>query len=419
MNFGTLLKKCCDLALIHLLQIDNTETRRKQLKLLKTLIVSQWADEVSAQAATNLNEKKWNKQFLLPLTADLKKLNDYLQSGAETAYNELLSSANSKAYNKLKEILYTQIILLNRRRPAEVSQLKVQTYTSVNLGPQGSGDFGNWLSETEKILLNSYSRIVIRGKRGRGVPILLSPTMRNHFDLLVKIRDKFVTANDYVFHTGGKSFIDGTKTLHKYASMCGVQNVTSITATSIRKHLATVMQLLNFSENDLAQLSKFMGHTLKTHCSFYRLSDNLYQTAKVSKLLLLSASGGIEKYKGKLLDDTEIDLSPIIEQSDQLLSITDTDNGISSEPDKTLHNPNCGSIPLTSQKRAPIIKKPWTIEQKNMIAQHFSNHIQRKKAPTQIEVEHFISQYPDLFKGRKWTALKAVVYNIYSGKLSV
>nr|CAI5856477.1 unnamed protein product [Callosobruchus analis] len=162
-----------------------------------------------------------------------------------------------------------------------------------------------------------------------------------------------------------------------------------------------------------------MGHTLKTHCSFYRLSDNLYQTAKVSKLLLLSASGGIEKYKGKLLDDTEIDLSPIIEQSDQLLSITDTDNGISSEPDKTLHNPNCGSIPLTSQKRAPIIKKPWTIEQKNMIAQHFSNHIQRKKAPTQIEVEHFISQYPDLFKGRKWTALKAVVYNIYSGKLSV
>nr|CAI5861364.1 unnamed protein product [Callosobruchus analis] len=132
-----------------------------------------------------------------------------------------------------------------------------------------------------------------------------------------------------------------------------------------------------------------MGHTLKTHCSFYRLSDNLYQTAKVSKLLLLSASGGIEKYRGKLLDDIEIDLSPIIEQSGQLLSITDTNNGISPEPDKTLHNPNGGSIPL-SQKRAPIIRQPWTIEQKNMIAQHFSNHIQRKKAPTQVEVEHFI-----------------------------
>nr|CAI5824503.1 unnamed protein product [Callosobruchus analis] len=152
-----------------------------------------------------------------------------------------------------------------------------------------------------------------------------------------------------------------------------------MTATSIRKHLATVMQLLNFSENDLEQLSKFMGHTLKTHCSFYRLSDNLYQTAKVSKLLLLSASGGIEKYKGKLLDDIEIDLSPIIEQSDQLLSITDTDNGICSEPDKTLNNPNGGSIRLISQKRAPIIRQPCTIEQKNMIAQHFSNHIQKKR----------------------------------------
>nr|CAI5837193.1 unnamed protein product [Callosobruchus analis] len=135
------------------------------------------------------------------------------------------------------------------------------------------------------------------------------------------------------------------------------------------------MQLLNFSENDLEQLSKFMGHTLKTHCSclIIYIRQLKYQN------LLLSASGGIEKYKGKLLDDIEINLSPIIEQSDQLLSITDTDNGISSEPDKTLHNPNGGSIPLISQKRAPIIRQPWTIEQKNMIAQHFSNHIQRKR----------------------------------------
>nr|CAI5854726.1 unnamed protein product [Callosobruchus analis] len=161
-----------------------------------------------------------------------------------------------------------------------------------------------------------------------------------------------------------------------------------------------------------------MGHTLKTHCSFYRLSDNLYQTAKVSKLLLLSASGGIEKYKGKLLDDIEIDLSPIIEQSDQLLSITGSDNGISSEPHKTLHNPNCGSIPLTSQKRAPIIRQPWTIEQKNMIAQHFQTTSKEKGSNPGRSGAFYIAD-PDLFKGRKWTALKAVVYNIYSGKLSV
>lgn len=72
MNIGTLLKKCCDLACIQSLQINNTNQQREDAKILKTLIESQWSDEVSAQAATNLNQRKWNKDELLPLTSDLK-----------------------------------------------------------------------------------------------------------------------------------------------------------------------------------------------------------------------------------------------------------------------------------------------------------------------------------------------------------
>ncbi|KAG5868170.1 hypothetical protein JTB14_004841 [Gonioctena quinquepunctata] len=72
-NFGTLIKKCCDLAYIDLLQIPNTNDERKELKFLKTLVASQWANEVSAQAASNLNAKNWNKDELIPLTSDLMK----------------------------------------------------------------------------------------------------------------------------------------------------------------------------------------------------------------------------------------------------------------------------------------------------------------------------------------------------------
>lgn len=73
-NFGTLIKKCCDLAYVELLQQKNTEQHREDLKILKKLVESQWADEISAQAGANLNENKWNKEELLPLTSDLKKL---------------------------------------------------------------------------------------------------------------------------------------------------------------------------------------------------------------------------------------------------------------------------------------------------------------------------------------------------------
>ena len=166
MNFGTLIKKCCDLAYLDLLQKPDSSARRKELKILKVLIESQWANEISAQAATNLNAKKWNKEELLPLASDLKKLNKYLQRTADQLYNELLKNhENSVAYNSLKEVIYTQIILLNRRRPAEVAQLKVHTYKSINLHCEESV-FENCITETEKILLNSYSRLVIRGKRG-------------------------------------------------------------------------------------------------------------------------------------------------------------------------------------------------------------------------------------------------------------
>ncbi|KAG5890073.1 hypothetical protein JTB14_003638 [Gonioctena quinquepunctata] len=139
--------------------------------------------------------------------------------------------------------------------------------------------------------------------------------MRKHFDCLNKIRNNFVSHNDYVFHTIGDNLIDGTKVLYKYAKKCGVRCPKSISATRLRKHLATVTQLLQFSEKDLEQLSKFMGHTLNIHCNVYRLSDSLYQTAKVSKLLLLATEGGVEQYKGMKSDDIDIDLNPMCQEN--------------------------------------------------------------------------------------------------------
>ncbi|KAG5863048.1 hypothetical protein JTB14_030290 [Gonioctena quinquepunctata] len=433
-NFGTLIKKCCDLAYIYLLQIPNTNDERKKLKILKTLVTSQWANEVSAQAASNLNAKKWNKDELIPLTSDLMKMNNFLQETSEAMYNKILVDENNYlAYNTLKEVLYTQIILLNRRRPAEVAQIKVQTYTSVNLDSRNENEFENCLTETERVLLTSYSRIMIRGKRGRGVPILLSVNMRKHFDCLMKIRNNFVSHNDYVFHTSGDNFIDGTKVLYKYAKKCGVRCPKSISATRLRKHLATVTQLLQFSEKDLEQLLKFMGHTLNIHCNVYRLSDSLYQTAKVSKLLLLATEEGVEQYKGMKLDDIDIDLNPMCQENTNFNSISEVIEDIKGSshvmpratPEDELYEetveksvvecPEKGVVELP--KGVIIIRKPWTKQQKQIISNYFSNHIERKQAPKKHEINEFVEKYPKLFTNRKWTSIKAVVFNLYKGNL--
>ncbi|KAK9710003.1 hypothetical protein QE152_g26262 [Popillia japonica] len=51
-----------------------------------------------------------------------------------------------------------------------------------------------------------------------------------------------------------------------------------------------------------------MGHTPGVHMNSYRLPDDVYRTAKISKLLLLMESGKAGEHKGKALDEINIDL---------------------------------------------------------------------------------------------------------------
>ncbi|KAK4885650.1 hypothetical protein RN001_001921 [Aquatica leii] len=67
-------------------------------------------------------------------------------------------------------------------------------------------------------------------------------------------------------------------------------------------------QILELSSNDIEQLATFMGHTKDIHNQVYRLPDDVYQTAKIAKLLVLMESGKAGSYKGKSLDEIEIDM---------------------------------------------------------------------------------------------------------------
>lgn len=59
---------------------------------------------------------------------------------------------------------------------------------------------------------------------------------------------------------------------------------------------------------ELQQLATFMGHAEKTHEEFYGLPNDVFQTAKISKLLLLSKTGPIAQYKRFSLKDIDINV---------------------------------------------------------------------------------------------------------------
>ncbi|KAL1487853.1 hypothetical protein ABEB36_015503 [Hypothenemus hampei] len=193
-------------------------------------------------------------------------------------------------------------------------------------------EFLQTLSESEKALTKSFKRVVTCGKGSKPVPILFSQPMQFE-EVLLNTRNLYVSnENKYLFANPNtlNRYLSGYHCVKKLSERSGVSDVKLFTSTRLRKQIATILQVLNVIDNEFEQFASFMGHTKKTHANYNRayimrckseycrLSQDIYQTAKVSKLLLAINSGKGHKYKGKTLDDIEIsdDLCTDDEQND-------------------------------------------------------------------------------------------------------
>lgn len=435
MNIGTTLKQCCDIAILQALKKKDvyahvsTAEKEAELKTLILLINENWKFEISSQAGSDLNLQKWNKISIIPLATDLQILKKYLiEKGNAAAANMESASANIKFYKILIETVYCRVILLNRRRPGELQRLLVNSYASLlSSSTQNYEEFEEAITPTEKILMKNFKRLVIRGKRGRGVPILFSDDVQIHIDLLLMNRSKFVNgANPYLFpNVNSLEPISGYRVLKNYAYACGAKNPEGITCTKLRKHLATLSQVFNMCESDLEQLATFMGHTLGIHRQAYRLPDDVYQTSKIAKILLLMENGSVGKYKGKTLDEINIDMDEDL--------LTDTIKGndldLNIEPinanDKQIEYLNTketeAKVGSEDVKKGKCPKKgrvlvKWTPEQKKVITDFFADHIKKKRPPKKAECEVVIENNKELLKSKDWLKIKVYIQNKYTGK---
>lgn len=202
--------------------------------------------------------------------------------------------------------LLTQIILLNRRRSGEVERIQIADYLNRDKKKMQE-EIMKFLTEVESKLSNSFVRFEIRGKRGRGVPVLLTPEMKEYLDLMLTMRTSVnifeQNKNVFAIPYTAVGVYRGSDYLRSAATECGVSQPELLTSTKLRKHVATVTQLLNLTTNDREQLANFMGHDLAIHNEYYRLPDNTLQLSRVSKILLAAESGKINELKGKTLDE--------------------------------------------------------------------------------------------------------------------
>lgn len=283
LHMGTTLKQVCAIATklvikkSPFIRCPDQDKALKDIKQLNKLIENHWNSELSSLALKNLNENKHEKPKLLPITSDVMKFQQYLLKETKKSCKELEvqlqeSGKKKQHYRKLSECVLSLALLLNRKRVGEVQYLKMSTYVNATSQNQQEEILAT-LSEVEKTLTKEFKRVVTLGKGSKPVAILFSKEMHEFIDKLLSTRHTCVPeTNQYLFANPNtaSSCLNGNHTLKTLAERSGVSNKSLFTSTRLRKQIATILQVLNLTQNEIEQFANFMGHTSKTHQEYYR-----------------------------------------------------------------------------------------------------------------------------------------------------
>ena len=279
------------------------------VRLFKQICDTKWNECVSSQALRTLSEAKWNAPQLLPFAEDVKKMHQYLVIKRKACQTNLEEEQTKKHWAELAKTTLCEVILFNRRREGEVSKMSLAAFTLRDTSVTHP-DVELALSDLEKKLCKHFHRIEIRGKRDRKVPILLTPDMLASMELLVKTRRNCDVPDENLFMFGrpqALSHFRGSDVVRQVAQSCGAKQPEALSSTKLRKHIATMSKVLNLKDNEMDDLADFLGHDIRVHRRYYRLPEGTLQLAKISKILMALERGQLSEFKGKNLDQINID----------------------------------------------------------------------------------------------------------------
>lgn len=152
----------------------------------------------------------------------------------------------------------------------------------------------------------------IKGKRGRKVPMIVDKNLEAALKKIVELRETVgVNSNHkYVLSVPALwslQFIRGNDALRKHGRIFQLECPKEITSTKLRKHIATLSQLLNLKDQELEIIATFLCHDIKVHWEYYRLPEGTLQIAKCGKQLMLMEEWEINDFARKTLDGIELE----------------------------------------------------------------------------------------------------------------
>ncbi|XP_074518732.1 uncharacterized protein LOC141784770 [Halichoeres trimaculatus] len=405
--------------------VQNDHGAAKEARSFRMVYNTRWNEMISAASLRTLQESRWNTPLLLPFTKDVQTLHSYLDEQHQQTHAKLSTETSPELWSHLAKITLTQVILFNRRRAGEVSKMPLSAFLS-NSQSNPEDDVNEALSAVEKKLCQHFRRVEIRGKRGRKVPVLLTPSMQQALDLLVRKRQGcgVPKENKYLFgRPHALTCYRGSDCLRHFAKICGAKSPESLTSTKLRKQTGTLSQVLNLSNTELDQLADFLGHDIRVHRQFYRLPEGTLQLAKVSKVLMALEKGRLAEFKGKTLDEINIDPQENVHPDSDAEEACESDSPVSQattrqrrEDEESDGDLSDSSGPLTPPQRSrkprqPHLKRTWKKEEVLAVERHMMSFITSCRVPGKSECEKCLQQEKVALRNRNWLAVKFYIKN--------
>ncbi|XP_052002363.1 uncharacterized protein LOC127657553 [Xyrauchen texanus] len=379
----------------------------KVVNSFQQLYQTRWPEYISSTARRTLEEAKWNSPHLLPFTEDVKRLHVYLDEQEKIYRKHLSTQPSSQHWLKLAKVTLTHIH----------SQMPLTTYTSSNQSG-AHPDISMALTELEYKLCQYFKPIEIRGKRGRKVPVLVTPSMQESISLLIKNRSRCGVLNENPFlfaRPSAMTFFRGSDCICEFAGACSAKNPQTLTSTKLRKQIGNLNRLvLNLSNTELDQLADFLGHDIRVHSQFYRLPEGTLQLAKMSKILLALEKGRLADFKGRSLDEINIYPEAKVTVDSDLEESTSNlkDCSTESPPQHTVCED--GTLPedqVSKKKRGHIKRTAWSKHEIHAVKKHMIKFIRNRKVPGKADCLRCMEAEPFALKNREWSALKFYIKN--------
>ncbi|XP_015125250.1 uncharacterized protein LOC107047038 [Diachasma alloeum] len=385
-NLGTLLKYIGTILRSECIKKEMSVEQRKTEDFMK-LLEEDFGTSINREVAETQTQNNRRKEVILPSTDDIKKFHTYIKCERSEHFNQLTQAYSFEAWKNLGKMTLLSLQIFNRRRPGEIERLYLEDFQSYrSLDHTANKEAYNALSEEGKKLARKYVRFEIRGKLGRGVPVLVDNDVLNCLNLLIEHRERAGVPPDnrYLFGLPSSDkdrlrYHRACELMREYSTKCRAENPQTLRATQLRKHIATRCINLNLTDGQVTDLANFMGHHEKIHKEIYRQPVLETDIVKISKLLK-TAQGCDES------DDSENE--GVIDGSSFQRNVSTVEFD---EPSTS--RTSSGSKfnkSLIQSDLQPSTSKRWSEQERSTVLSAFNKHLTAGKMPSGAEMQSLI-----------------------------